>query len=73
MGMRISEAESSTVPSALAARMLEIRGQSRRYQGQLARLQDELEELQVRIKALGCDAARGQEDGEAEERERGAA
>jgi cell division protein FtsB len=62
--MRISEAESATFPSALAARMLEIRGQSQRYQGQLARLQDELEELEARIKGLGSDSRREVQTGE---------
>jgi hypothetical protein len=69
--MQISDAESATFPSALAARMLEIRDQSQRYQAQLARLQDELEELESRIKALGSDSAR--EVQENEDREQGVA
>jgi hypothetical protein len=69
--MQISDAESATFPSALAARMLEIRGQSQRYQAQLARLQDELEELEFRIKVLGSDS--GREVQENEDREQGVA
>ena len=71
--MQISEAESAALPSALAARMLEIRGQSRRYQGDLARLQDEVEDLQVRIKALGSDAGRQRDEQEGDERQQGVA
>ena len=71
--MQISDAESTILPSALAARMLEIRGQSRRYQGELERLQDEVEELQQRIKALGSEADRQRSNPEGEEREQGVA
>jgi hypothetical protein len=54
MAMTLRDAQNTVAPSALAGRICELLAQSRRYQDQLERIDDELEVLRERIANIGA-------------------